>query len=93
MPSAHPGTIAQLHGWFLKSQLLLSIDAFKVFLSNTCDMSQKVTSGYEIGPVNLRVALYLKPFSEGRSLERLWLGLKTYLTKALQTNVNIFKVK
>lgn len=34
-------------------------------------MSQKVTSGYEIGPVNLRVALYLKPFSEGRSLERL----------------------
>lgn len=68
MPSAHPGTVAQLHGWFLRSQLVLSTDAFKVFLSNTYDMSQKVTSGYEIGPVNLRLALCLKPFSEGRAL-------------------------
>lgn len=58
-----------LHGWFLKSRLLLSTETLKVFHGNIYDMSWKVTSGYATRPVNLRVALYLKCYSDRRSLE------------------------
>lgn len=62
---------AQVHRLFLKRRLLFSTHTLQVFHSNIYDMSQKVTSGYEIGPVNLKVSVYLKHFSDRLSLERL----------------------
>lgn len=65
MPSVYPWCGSPGQGLVSQEQTVtLSMLYTSGFYNHTYDILQKVTSVYETGPVNLRVLVYPKPFSD-----------------------------